>query len=72
MRSGLAWKNLINNICPQCDYPFHRNDNDDYRCDRCGLFIRYYKAREIIDSIIHRESVNNLEKEADKILKNND
>jgi len=68
MSGKLAWKNLINDKCPQCGYELNRVEGDDYKCGHCGMFCSYQRGREIIENIQCTEEIKNREKMADDYL----
>lgn len=68
-RSGLIWKNLINNRCPQCGEPIKRiNDFDNFSCSRCHFFCPCSRGKQIILDIELRQEEAHRDKLADDFL----
>ena len=72
MSGKLAWKNLINDKCPQCGYDLNRAEGDDYKCCHCGMFCRYERGQEIVMNIQFDEEIKLRDNRANKFLEGYD
>jgi len=72
MSGKLAWKNLINDKCPQCGTELDRAEGDDYKCCHCGMFCRYERGQEIVMNIQFDEEIKLRDNRANKFLEGYD